>query len=248
MRAPEENHIHFEEEELSKHIPYMLQDVWEASYSVKVIKSLISSHCQVSKETKILDLGCAVGILDIDSAKEYGCRVKGIDIVPEFISDAKKKAKQNHVDDLCEFQIEDINKSLNYERDYDIVIYSLVGDVLGNWTETALKLKNTINKHGTIIILDSVCHDSDSKSCPTRPRWLEIFKEAGLTLLFEQALEKGDVVNINYYALQCMKFRADELVKDNPEKADMLEKFLLQQQADFRKLEEEKTLVVWLLQ
>lgn len=201
MTNLEKNNVHFEEEELSKYIPYLLQDLWEASYSVKSIKSLISNHCKVSKETKILDLGCAAGILDIGLAKEYGCKVKGIDIVPEFISDAKMKAGQNHVDSLCEFQIEDINRSFNNERDYDIVIYSLVGDVLGNWTETAINLKKTIKKQGCIIILDSFCNSSDNGSYPTRLQWSGIFKEAGLKLQYEQTLKKDDVINTDEYAL-----------------------------------------------
>lgn len=127
--------------ELIPYLPYLLQDLWELGASPKDITEMITKHIPVSKETKVLDLACGKGAVSVYLAKELGCMVKGIDIIPEFIEFAIQKAQEYGVEELCEFLVGDITEMIKTEKDYDIVILGAVGDVLGNPEETISLLK-----------------------------------------------------------------------------------------------------------
>lgn len=118
--------------ELIPYLPYLLQDLWELGSSPRDILDLITEHIQVSKETRVLDLACGKGAVSVNLAKELGCMVKGIDLMPEFIAFALDKAQEFGVGELCEFVVGDITKLVETEKGYDLVILGAVGDVLGN--------------------------------------------------------------------------------------------------------------------
>ncbi len=118
--------------ELIPYLPYLLQDLWELGSSPKDMVHLISKNIIISEKTKVLDLACGKGAVSIKLAKELGCQVKGIDIMQDFIENAKKKAREFKVETLCEFIVGDINQYVEVEKGYDIVILGAVGEVLGN--------------------------------------------------------------------------------------------------------------------
>ena len=93
----------------------------------------------------MLDLACGKGAVSVQAAKGLNCKVKGIDIIPEFIGYAIGKAKEYGVEDLCESRTGDINNAVNVEKNYDIVILGAVGDVPGYLEETIQKSKNGID-------------------------------------------------------------------------------------------------------
>ena len=125
-----------ESTELIPYLPYLLQDLWELGSSPIDIIDMIQKYIQVSEKTKVLDLACGKGAVSVQVAEAFGCRVKGIDIIPKFIDYANIKAQEYSVDNLCEFKVGDINEAVKVEKDYDIVILGAVGDVLGNPDET----------------------------------------------------------------------------------------------------------------
>jgi len=79
--------------ELIPYLPYLLQDLWELGSSPPDIISLITKHADVSGQPTVLDLACGKGAVSIQLAKELGCQTKGIDLIPEFIDFAPKKAQ-----------------------------------------------------------------------------------------------------------------------------------------------------------
>jgi 2-polyprenyl-3-methyl-5-hydroxy-6-metoxy-1,4-benzoquinol methylase len=108
------------------------------------------------KKCEWLDLACGKGAVSVQLAKALGCRVTGIDIIPEFIDDAIKKAQEYGVESLCEFKRGDINEAVKTQKEYDIVILGAVGDVLGNPEQTIQKLKQTVKNSGYIFIDDAI--------------------------------------------------------------------------------------------
>jgi ubiquinone/menaquinone biosynthesis C-methylase UbiE len=234
--------------ELIPYLPYLLQDLWELGSVPKDIIELISRHIIVSEKTKILDLACGKGAVSVRLAKELGCNVKGIDIIPEFISYAKKKAEEHSVSTLCDFKVGDINQSVKNERDYDIVILGAVGDVLGNSLETILKLKGTIKPEGHIIIDDAYCTDAPDEKYLSRDQCLKTFERAKVKLVAEKAIDDRELIAINKFNQECIIKRTNELKAIHPEKSDMFEWYIKSQQAECDELEGEITGVTWLLQ
>ena len=181
---------------------------------------------QASEKMKVLDLACGKGAVNVQVAKALGCMVKGIDIIPEFIDFAIKKAQEYGVERLCEFMIGDINEAVIVEKDYDIVLLGAVGDVIGNPEETIQKIKDTVKNGGYIFIDDaygSVCSDG---RYPTREKWLLFFKNAGVVLIDEKLNEEEELKSVNDEQQSFIVKRANELKEKHPEKAYLFEIYI----------------------
>lgn len=70
---------------------------------------LLAERCNIAREMTILDAGCGKGSTSIFLAKQYGCRVVGVDIDPTSLIEAQKKARQQKVLDKVAFRLADLN-------------------------------------------------------------------------------------------------------------------------------------------
>ncbi|HOV26674.1 MAG TPA: methyltransferase domain-containing protein [Pseudobacteroides sp.] len=234
--------------ELIPYLPYLLQDLWELGSSPKDIADMISKHIHVSDKTRVLDLACGKGAVSVHLARVLGCKIKGIDIIPEFIEFSNKKAKEYGVENLCCFNVGDINESVKVEKDYDIVILGAVGDVLGNPEETIQKLKGTVKKGGYIFIDDAYGKDDSDDSYYTKEKWLMCFQNAGVKLLDERFNDDDELKSTNDEQQAFIIKRANELKEKHPDKAYLFENYIKSQQAECDELENEIEGVTMLLQ
>jgi ubiquinone/menaquinone biosynthesis C-methylase UbiE len=234
--------------ELIPYLPYLLQDLWALGSGPEDIKELIQKYIKVSPNTKILDLACGKGAISVELAKTFACKIKGIDIISEFIEYAQKKAKEYSVDELCEFTVEDINQSVMYEKGYDIVILSDVGDVLGISVEAILKLKSIVSSGGYILIADAYGKVSSGPDYPLREDWIKLFHDAGTRVIAEKMLDTSELAAINKYNQNKITKRANEMKRKYPDKAEMFEMYIRSQQAECDELEVDLTCVTWLLE
>lgn len=234
--------------ELIPHLPYLLQDLWELGSSPKDMLEMITKHIRISKDMRVLDLACGKGAVSVNLAKELGCKVKGIDLIPEFIDFAVKKAREYGVEELCEFEVGDITKSVTAEKNYDIVILVAVGDVLGNAEETVTLLKSTVIKGGYIIIDDAYGNEETHTGYPTREQWLGIFSRTGVRLIADKVIEDDELENLNDIQQELIIKRANELKEKLPKKAHLFDSYIQSQQAECDELENEISGVTMLLQ
>lgn len=234
--------------ELIPHLPYLLQDLWELGSSPRDILGLITEHIQAPEGTRVLDLACGKGAVSVNLAKELGCLVKGIDLLPEFIDFALNKAQEFGVGELCQFVVGDITKSVQTEKGYDLVILGAVGDVLGNPEETITLLKNTVKKDGYIIIDDAYGNDETNRKYPTREQWLAIFNRTGVRLIDEKIIDEDELASLNDEQQALIVKRANELKEKLPEKAHLFDSYIHSQQAECDELENEISGVTLLLQ
>lgn len=234
--------------DLIPHLPYLLQDLWELGSSPKDIIDIIQKNLQVSEKTRVLDLACGKGAVSIQVAKALGCEVRGVDIIPEFIDFAAKKAKEYGVKSLCVFKIGDINDVVELEKGYDIVILGAVGDVLGNPVETIEKLKSTVKKGGYILIDDAYGNDNCDTRYPTRGKWLMFFENTGVKLIDERFNKEDELKSLNDEQQTFIVKRANELKEKQPDKADLFDGYIKSQQDECDELENEISGVTMLLQ
>jgi len=237
-----------ESTELIPYLPYLLQDLWELGSSPRDMMDLISKHIPVSKSTKVLDLACGKGAVSVNIARELGCTVKGIDMIPDFIDFAVEKAREFSVEQRCEFVVGDITEAVKTEKDHDIVILGAVGDVLGNAEETISLLKNTVKKDGYLILDDAYGRDETKAQYPTRDQWLTIFGKTGIRLIDEKLIEEEELESLNDEQQKLIVKRAGELKEAHPEKAHLFDSYVRSQQAECDELENEIMGVTLLLQ
>ncbi|HGL5504371.1 SAM-dependent methyltransferase [Clostridioides difficile] len=85
------------------YLPYLLQDFWELGSSPEQMLQLFRKHIPFNEDTKVLDLACGKGAVSVKLAKELNIHIKGVDLIPEFIDYARRKAIEYKVDALCDF-------------------------------------------------------------------------------------------------------------------------------------------------
>ncbi|NLP13129.1 MAG: class I SAM-dependent methyltransferase [Clostridium sp.] len=237
-----------ESTELIPYLPYLLQDLWELGSSPRDIIEMTSKNIQVSKKTRALDLACGKGAVSVHLVKALGCLVKGIDIIPEFIEFAVNKAKELGAQNLCRFEVGDINEAVKEEKDYDIVILGAAGDVLGNPKETVEKLARTVKSGGYIFIDDAYGNDDFDDKYLTREKWIKIFESMGVKLLDERIVQEDELKSINDEQQLFIRKRANELKKRYPDKAYLFDSYIESQRSECDELENEITGVTMLLQ
>lgn len=233
------------------YLPYLLQDLWALGSDPEEMMSIIKDHTDIGQGNKVLDLGTGKGAVAIKLAVHLKCRVKGIDIMSEFVAYARKKAEEYGVKRLCEFATEDITIAVNRERGYDAVIYGAVGEVLGDRFTTLKALAATVTERGWIVIDDAylqqeqkeqILHCSDY---PSLDEWKKLFVEAKLELVL---LKDGysemseDMTDYNH-----IKTRAEELTKAYPSKADLFQDYVKSQYNEYTDLQNNLKGAVFLL-
>lgn len=233
--------------ELIPYLPYLLQDLWELGSNPEDILELVRRNVAVGTELRILDLACGKGAVSIKLAKELGCYVEGIDILPDFINYAKQKALEFGVQDLCSFNIEDINLSVSKACNYDIVVLGAAGEVLGSPDITIQKLKKTIRPEGFIIIDDCYRREGMTSNYLSYEQWLNVFKKTGVKLVEAKCSTEDELTNINDKNNTFIINRANELKKQYPEKAPIFDSYINSQLAECDELENEVVTVTWML-
>lgn len=234
--------------ELLPYLPYLLQDLWELGSSPRDIIHVMTKHMRVSQDTRVLDLACGKGAVSVQVAKETGCRVKGIDLMPEFIDYARRKAAEFSVENLCEFTVGDITEAVKTEKGYDVVILGAVGDVLGPPEETINKLKNTIKPDGYMIIDDAYGQNGASIDYYTRSEWIEAFERTKVKLIEEIFIDDDELKELNREQQDHIARRAEELKNKHPEKAALFDSYVQSQQMEVNQIENEISGVTMILQ
>jgi ubiquinone/menaquinone biosynthesis C-methylase UbiE len=78
--------------------------------------------CQIGEGKHVLDVGCGVGQTACYLAKEYGCRVAGVDINERMVERSRETASREGVADLTEFRVADAQDLPFGDETFDAVI------------------------------------------------------------------------------------------------------------------------------
>lgn len=232
--------------EIIQYIPYLLQDLWEFGSNVEEIIKLIRENIPRNRIKKALDLATGKGAIAIKVAKSCSFHIKGIDIFPEFIHYAIEKAEKYKVNGLVNFEINDINKSIEIERGYELVIFASTRKIIEQPMDMLQKLKKIISDKGYIILSNT--YSIDDIICPTRANWHKYFKESGLKIIAEIFQNENKTISVNRANLDNIINRAEELIKKYPERKKLFKSYIKQQEEECDLLENEITGVSWLLQ
>jgi len=112
----------------------------------------------IKKGQKVLDLGCGTGVLTLKAAQK-GAKVKGIDINPQMLEIAKKRAiKKNLIQniELCEMGVAELGSEES--KSYDVVTSGLCFSELSEdeLIYTLKEVKRILKPGGLLLIADEV--------------------------------------------------------------------------------------------
>jgi SAM-dependent methyltransferase len=78
--------------------------------------------CHIAEAIEVLDIGCGIGVGPAYIARTHGCRVVGVDLSPQMLDWARRRVREEGVEDLVSLLVADV-LSLPFEDDrFDIVI------------------------------------------------------------------------------------------------------------------------------
>jgi len=228
--------------ELLPFLPYLLQDFWELGSEPGVMAALAKKHSGAREGAAVLDLGCGKGAVSVRIAQALKARVKGIDLIPEFVGFAAQKARECGVADLCHFEIGDICEAAAAEKNYDVVVFGAVGSALGTPAETLRRLKQPA-KPGGLILIDDACLKEGaapegirfrSGEFLTEKQWAALFEESGLELaeaVWASGMESAENPD-SASAMAAISKRASELAERLPGKRAIFEGYVRSQQSE----------------
>lgn len=82
----------------------------------------LAERCQIGADSYVLDVGCGAGVTAIHLAKQYGCRVMGVDILPRMVVRSRERAAKEGLTGQVMFRVADA-QSLPFEDNlFDAVI------------------------------------------------------------------------------------------------------------------------------
>jgi len=78
--------------------------------------------CHIGTGTYVLDVGCGIGATPIYLAKEYGCRVVGVDITEKMIARSNERLRGTGLEDKVEFRVADAQDLPFEDATFDAVM------------------------------------------------------------------------------------------------------------------------------
>ncbi len=87
------------------------------------VTTLLAERCELSPDMTILDAGCGSGRSAIFLAKQYGCRIVGVDVEPRSLIKAQAEAISKGVGDQVAFRVADANNLPFQDQTFDGAIF-----------------------------------------------------------------------------------------------------------------------------
>ena len=121
---------------------------------LKATRQLIEL-CHINKDKYVLVVGCGVGWTPCYLAKQYGCRVVGVDLSEVMIDRSNERAKREGVEDRLEFRVADAQNLPFEDAVFDTVICESVNSFIEN-RQRAINEYVRVTKLGGYVGLNEV--------------------------------------------------------------------------------------------
>jgi tocopherol O-methyltransferase len=82
---------------------------------------LLVRGIEITRETRVLDVGCSLGGFALWCARRFGCRATGITVCEEHVEIATERAAEAGLGDRCEFRWMDMDRLELEPESFDVV-------------------------------------------------------------------------------------------------------------------------------
>lgn len=130
----------------------------------KAATDILIDKAKISKDCKVLDVGCGIGKTACRLAADYGCNVQGIDIMPAMIEKSQALAKKLRLDGKATFCQGDARKLPFEDNTFDAIFVESV-TIFVEDVEQAMAEYRRVIKPGGLVCDNEVCITRDSREC-----------------------------------------------------------------------------------
>ncbi|MBU0703138.1 MAG: methyltransferase domain-containing protein, partial [Chloroflexi bacterium] len=177
--------------------------------------------CHINKDTRVLDVGCGVGATACHLAKEYGCRVVGVDLRESMIALSNERAQKENVARLVEFRVADAQDLPFDDAHFDVVLCESVATFIEDKQRVVGEFRRVVKPGGYVGFNEEIWLETPpaeivthveraweiKPDIPTADDWREMLKEAGLRDVFVKTYKlnaRRESTQINRYRFQDM--------------------------------------------
>lgn len=160
--------------QLVPYIPQLLADMWSLSVPPETVLELLRDEECTRDISKIMDIGCGKGAISISLARQFGYQVYGLDIYAPFVDEARTRAQEFGVDEICRFENENIKKVIHIPADYDMVLLIWVGGVLGSIADSIGQIRHLIRSGGYMLIGEGCFKDGVNTEYEFQLRFIDL--------------------------------------------------------------------------
>ncbi|MBT8382654.1 MAG: methyltransferase domain-containing protein [Ignavibacteria bacterium] len=236
--------------ELVHFIPYLLQDLWTLGSSPNLIIEILRS-LNLGANTTLLDLACGKGAVSVKIAADLEYKVTGIDLFEPFINEAKQKAKDNEVDGLCSFNVEDIHSAVRTHKNFDVVVLASAETLLGKIEKAITSLRSCVSKKGYIIIdgaylkENSKIENPDYTVIKNYDETVKALTSQGDEIVKEIIVPVDETKRINDEYTELIRKRSEELAIKYPDKKVLFFNYVRKQEEECKIIEAEIVGCIW---
>lgn len=244
-------------------LPALLADLPALGFDPEpMVELLRASPLARRRDVTMLDLGCGKGAALLRLAREFGWGGTGVDLMPEFVAEARRLAEEQGLSAGLRFEVADIALAARAGPPADLLLYCHDGDALGSLGEALAALRLRLNGGGHLL-LDTVWArgpDPAEPTDPTRPTdptgptgptecsIRRAVRGAGLDVAGEMRLDPGWVRSQNRANTERIRRRAVELGRLHPDKGPWFDDYVRRQEEESRRLEEDLVCSLLLLE
>lgn len=110
----------------------------------------------ISKGHKVLDVACGSGTSALALAREFGCKVVGVDLSQKNLDMAQSKAREMGLDKLLEFKYSDAEKIEFPESTFDFVICECALCTFPDMQTAVSEMHRVLKERGKVGITDVI--------------------------------------------------------------------------------------------
>jgi len=112
---------------------------------------ILIQNCFITKDSKVLDIGCNTGYVSFEIAHLVKCSVIGIDISKEMINVAEKKRRKDPLGHLMKFKVADAVNLPFKSRIFDVVVSGGSTAFIGDKLKAIQEYKRVLKHWGFIV-------------------------------------------------------------------------------------------------
>jgi len=221
------------------------------------VETLLRRHAVLTKDSRVVDLGCGKGVLAVRIARTFHCSVTGLDLFEPFLESARVAAEHAGVTDRCVFEREDIQQVRDSRvESFDLAVLSAVGaGTFGTYADCIASIRRWVGRGGSILIGDGVLRHRLLEDAEftgygyyePKKRAVQELTSCGDTLVDETPVPQATLIEENRRSLEAIREGVERAVRRCPGAREGLERFVQDQRAEMDFLEEHTIELLWLL-
>jgi len=115
----------------------------------------IGKRCAIDETSHVLDIGCGNGVTTLEIASSFGCTIRGLDISPTLIDEAREKADR-YGSVKCVFQLTNGEIPFFLNDTYDAVLFISSLSLFESKLDGLREARRILKPEGTLYISNIV--------------------------------------------------------------------------------------------